>query len=115
MATTHLTTTLSSVVPICSLCKEDIGDESHFLTSCEALKDEQFDLKQLLNNEDDNFELNDVMRRLHEKAIAMIVMNILIVVVCALLGVLYYSKIIIILVVNKVQNLAVKYLDVIQY
>ena len=29
-----------------------------FLTSCEPLKDERFDLKQLLNYEDDNFELN---------------------------------------------------------
>ena len=60
---------------ICSLCKEDMGAESHFLTSCEALKDERFDLEQFLNYEDENFDLNVVMRRLHEKSIARIVMN----------------------------------------
>ena len=60
---------------ICSLCKEDMGDESHFLTSCEALKDERFDLEQFLNYEDENFDSNVVMRRLHEKPIARIVMN----------------------------------------
>ena len=32
---------------ICLLCKKNMGDERHFLTSCEALKDERFDLKQL--------------------------------------------------------------------
>ena len=31
-----------------------MGDESHFLTSCEALKDEQFDLEQILNYEDNS-------------------------------------------------------------
>ena len=51
---------------ICSLCKEDMGDESNYLTSCEALKDERFDLEQFLNYEDKNFNLNVVMRRLHE-------------------------------------------------
>ena len=62
---------------ICSLCKEDMGDESHFLTSCEALKDERCDLRleHFLNYEDKNFNLNVVMRRLHEKSIARIVMN----------------------------------------
>ena len=44
-------------------------------SSCEALKDEQFDLEQFLNYEDDDFNLNVVMRRLHEKSIARIVMN----------------------------------------
>ena len=52
-----------------------MGDESHFLTSCEALKDERFDLEQFLNYEDENFDSNVVMRRLHEKPIATIVMN----------------------------------------
>ena len=54
---------------ICLLCKEDIGDESHFITSCEALKDERVDLEQHLNYEDNNFDLNVVMKRLHEKSI----------------------------------------------
>ena len=60
---------------ICLLCKKDMGDERHFLTSCEALKDERVDLEQLMKYEDDDFELNDVMKRLHEKVIARIVMN----------------------------------------
>ena len=50
-----------------------MGDERHFLTSCEALQDERFDLEQLMKNEDDNRELNDVMKRLHEKSIARMV------------------------------------------
>ena len=47
----------------------------NFLTSCEALKDERFDLEQLMKDEDDNFELNDVMKKLHEKLIAKMVMS----------------------------------------
>ena len=39
------------------------------------LKDEQFDLGQLMKNEDDNFELNDGIERLHEKSIARMVMS----------------------------------------
>ena len=60
---------------ICSLCKEDMGDESHFLTFCEAIKEERLDLEQFLNYEDENFDSNVVMRRLQEKPIARIVMN----------------------------------------
>ena len=52
-----------------------MGDESHFLTSCEALKDERFDLEQFLNDKDEDFLLYVVMRRLHEKSVARIVMN----------------------------------------
>ena len=60
---------------ICLLCKKEMGDERHFLISCEALQDERFDLEQLMKNEDDNCELNDVMKRLHEKSIARMVMR----------------------------------------
>ena len=58
---------------ICLLCKKEMGDERHFLTSCEALQDERCDLEQLMKNEDD--KLNDVMKRLHEKTISRIVMR----------------------------------------
>ena len=58
---------------ICLLCKKEMGDERHFLTSCEALQDERFDLEQLMKTEDD--KLNDVMKRLHEKTISRIVMR----------------------------------------
>ena len=37
----------------CVQCKEDIGDERHFLTTCKAIIDEWFGLKQL--SEADNF------------------------------------------------------------
>ena len=61
--------------------------------------------------EDNNFDLNVVKRRLHEKSIARIVMNMwneelnycellyCLVVVCALLGVPYYSTIMIIIII----------------
>ena len=58
---------------ICLLCKKEMGDERHFLTSCEALQDERCDLEQLMKKEDD--KLNDVMKRLHEKTISRIVMR----------------------------------------
>ena len=60
---------------ICLLCNNGMGDERHFLTSCEALKDERFDPKQLIKNEGDNFELNYAMKRLCEKSIARMIMS----------------------------------------
>ena len=42
---------------ICLVCKKDMGDERHFVTFSRALKDEQFDFKQLLKYED-NIILN---------------------------------------------------------